>query len=87
MIDTIQDSIYPLTITADRYNGTYSGGKFIAWHLDATEIPEDVYSDDCGAHEFWHNNKIMCGKGNTVTEAIGNLYIEMKKKGYYPSAE
>lgn len=25
---------YPLTIIADRYNGTYSGGRFTAWNMD-----------------------------------------------------
>ena len=75
MSDTIQDSIYPLTITADRYSGVYSGGNFIAWNLDADEIPDDIYSDDCGCHEFWLTNKIPVGKGKTVEEAIGNLYI------------
>lgn len=49
MSDTIQDGIYPLTITSDRYSGVYSG------------------------------NTIVCGKGNTVEEAIGDLYIKLRK--------
>lgn len=79
MSDTIQDVIYPLTITSDRYSGVYSGGKYIAWNLDADEVPGDIYSDDCGCDEFWTTNTIICGKGNTVEEAIGDLYIKLRK--------
>ena len=46
----MEDEIYPLTITADRYTGTYSGGQFIAWNLGADEVPEEIYYDDCGCH-------------------------------------
>ena len=77
----IEDSIYPLTIIADRYTGAYSGGNFIAFNLEADEVPEDVYSDDCGCHDFWKNNDIICGKGRTVSEALANLYIELFEKG------
>lgn len=80
MADTIQDSIYPLTICSDRYGGVYSGGKFIAWNLDADEVPEDMYSDDCGCHSFWLDNDIVCGKGDTVESAIADLYIKLKQE-------
>ena len=74
----IEDEIYPLTITADRYSGTYSGGNFIAWNLDADEVPDDIYSDDCGCHHFWNHNEIVCGKGRTVSEALADLYVKLK---------
>lgn len=77
--DFIEDEIYPLTITADRYTGAYSGGNFIAWNLDADEVPEGIYSDDCGCHEFWLENEIVCGKGRTVSEALADLYIKLKR--------
>ena len=75
----IEDEIYPLTITADRYSGTYSGGAYIAWNLDANEIPEDIYYDDCGSCDFWLENSIVCGKGRTVSEAVVDLYIKLNK--------
>ena len=74
----MEDEIYPLTITADRYTGTYSGGQFIAWNLDADEVPEEIYYDDCGCHEFWRDNEIVYGKGRTVSEALADLYIKLK---------
>lgn len=76
----MEDEIYPLTITADRYTGAYSGGAFIAWNLDADEIPEAIYYDDCGCHEFWLDNDIVCGKGRTVSEALADLYCKLKTK-------
>ena len=80
MNDTIFDSIYPLTITSDRYGGTYSGGKFTAWHLDPDAVPEGINGDDCGCYSFWKHNEIVCGVGDTIEEAVGNLYIALKKQ-------
>lgn len=76
--DFMEDEIYPLTITADRYRGTYSGGAYIAWNLAADEVPEGIYGDDCGCYEFWLDNEIICGKGRTVSEALADLYIKLK---------
>ena len=77
----MEDEIYPLTITADRYSGTYSGSNFIAWNLDADEVPDDIYSDDCGCYSFWTHNEIVCGKGKTVSEALADLYMKLKGGG------
>jgi len=65
--------IYPLTIIADRYNGTYSGGKYTAWNLAHYDIPEDIDNDDENCAWFWADNKIPVGKGNTPQEAIKDL--------------
>lgn len=74
----VEDEIYPLTITADRYSGTYSDGYYIAWHLDADEIPDDIYADDCVCYDFWKHNEIICGKGRTVSEALADLYCKLR---------
>ena len=78
-MEFIEDEIYPLTITADRYSGTYSGGDYIAWNFDAIDIPEDVNAGDEFCWDFWEKNKIVCGKGRTVSEAIADLYVKMKE--------
>ena len=78
MREFMEDTIYPLTIVADRYSGIYSGGRFIAWNLSIDEIPEAIYSDDCSCSEFWANNRIVCGKGRTVSESLADLYIKLK---------
>lgn len=77
---TIIDSIYPLTITSDRYTGTYSDGNYTAWNLEPSEVPEAIFGDDCDCHSFWLHNNIVCGKGNTIEEAVGNLYIALKEQ-------
>lgn len=79
MSDTIFESIYPLTIVADRYGGVYSRGTFTAWNLDTDEVPTEIASDDVTCMNFWYENTIPCGKGATVDEAVGNLYIALHK--------
>ena len=76
--DFIEDKIYPLTIIADRYNGTYSGGQYTAWNLIAEDIPPEVDGDDVDCYEFWLTNKMICGKGRTLKEAVADLYIKLK---------
>ena len=74
----VEDEIYPLTIVSDRYNGTYSGGAYLAFNLDADEVPDAIFSDDVRCHRFWTRTEIMCGKGRTVSEALADLYLKVK---------
>ena len=79
MSDTIFESIYPLTIVSDRYGGVYSHGTFTAWNLAMYEVPIEIASDDVTCINFLGKNTIPCGKGATVEEAVGNLYIALQK--------
>ena len=74
----MEDAIYPLTITADRYGGAYSGGCYIAWNLFASDVPEDVDGGDVVCMDFWQHNEIVCGIGRTVSEALADLYLKLK---------
>lgn len=78
--DYIEDVIYPLTVIADRYGGAYSGGAYTAWNLDPWEVPKGVDGDDVECMSFWFDNKILYGKGRTVSEALGDLYIKLKRR-------
>ena len=72
--------IYPLTIICDRYDGTYSGAKYLAFNLHHDCIPYGVNGDDIECFDFWrekHNFPI--GKGNTLTEAAVDLWKQMKE--------
>lgn len=69
---------YPLTIVMDRYNGAYSGGKFIAWNEDYENINYDAHSGDVEASSFWINNTKVCGKGDSPKEAIADLIKNME---------
>lgn len=72
--------IYPLTITKDRYRGTYSHGEYLAWNLDIWEIPSDPFEDDVTCMMFWEMNKILVGTGNTPESAVNDLKKKMYKK-------
>ena len=69
---------YPLTICNDRYSGAYSGGKFTAWHLDAEDVPIDIFGDDVECDMFWESNDIPVGIGNTPEEAINDLKSKLR---------
>lgn len=78
MNEYMEDEIYPLTITSDRYGGAYSEGYYTAWNLCAEDVPEAIDGDDCDCHAFWLENEIVCGKGRTVSEALADLYMKLK---------
>ena len=44
---------YPLTVTRDRYTGVYSGGEWLAFRLDPTEVPLEPWEDDVTAASYW----------------------------------
>lgn len=68
------DEIYPLTIVRDRYNGVYSGGKYLAWHCEPYEVPDVIFSDDVSCSYYWGNvNPYLVGKGDTPKEALDDL--------------
>lgn len=90
----IGSDIWPLTIILDRYSGTYSKGKWLAFNLDAYNIPKQAIGDDVESVAFWsnHGNNLIVGKGNTIEEALkdleskkeyhnifGRLYIDIEK--------
>jgi hypothetical protein len=83
----MEDEIYPLVIIRDRYTGVYSGGKYTAWSGDVEDIlpPPEVEADDVVCRNFWYaqedNPTYMVGKGNTVSEALADLYIKLKQRG------
>ena len=69
--------IYPLTIICDRYNGTYSGGKYLAFGLDHWDIPDEIGGGDPDEDEFFNysdkHTKYIIGKGDTPQEALEDL--------------
>ena len=67
---------YPVTIIMDRYSGTYSKGNWLAFQLEAQNIPEDIGGGDPDEAYFWrnHNEKeLPIGKGNTPQLAHEDL--------------
>ena len=78
------EKISPLTIVDDRYNGTYSGGKYTAWNMSCWQIPSAVWGDDVECRNFWWFNadfeQFPVGKGDTPNEAAQNLLVAIKNK-------
>lgn len=70
-----KDALYPVTIVTARYQGTYEGGKWLAFPFD----PETVGNSDYAASDvecltfFQSHDYIPIGRGRTPEEAFDNL--------------
>lgn len=69
----MNNEMYPLTIIKDRYNGTYSGGMYLAFNLEYDEIPLDVSGSDMNCANFWKYTKLIVGKGANIKQAYDDL--------------
>jgi len=73
------DTIYPLTIIADRYSGVYSGGEYTAWPGDEEDIPDEVSMDDVTCAHEWgviKSERQHVGIGCTPSVALVDLYLK-----------
>ena len=71
---------YPLTVISDRYGGTYSGGRFLAYPCDFDEIGEDVNGGDNACMDYWDEFNGIVGKGATIEEAVQDLRDKLQKE-------
>lgn len=81
------DTIYPLTIVTDRFGGTYTGGKYLAFPLDSySKLVTDNYEED-GAilidKESPSLPQRIYGVGDTPNEALDDLKKLAREGGYY----
>lgn len=62
-----------IAIERDRYGGTYSGARWIAW--GDIESPDESQSDDTSCYDFWHGDPRaeLAGKGDTPQLALADL--------------
>jgi hypothetical protein len=85
-------TVYPLTIIADRYSGTYSGGAYHAWNLDPEIVPDGHSGGDMEAMDFWMDEEYktlqisefrgtakVVGLGPTPDAALHDLAKKMKE--------
>lgn len=73
------DTIYPLTIIADRYSGVYSGGKYTAWPGDEEDVPDEVSMDDVSCAHEWgviKTERQHVGIGCTPSVALVDLFLK-----------
>ena len=75
------DELYPITIIKDRYSGTYSGAKWLAFNVYPEHVAIlDVNGDDISCNWFWSGeaNKYIIGKGLTPNDALADLYSHFR---------
>lgn len=73
------DTVYPLTIKADRYSGVYSGGAYTAWPCGESDIPDEVFADDVSCAHEWgiiKSERQHVGVGCTPSVALVDLYLK-----------
>ena len=73
MASLLGGSLWPCTIIPARYGGTYEGGEWLAFALDYSEMPEDVYSGDVYCASFFHSTDLPIGRGGNPQEAYEDL--------------
>ena len=72
--------VYPITIFKSRYNGTYSGGTFIALNMDIDDdFNEAMVGNDVDCGNFWARFPDIYGTGNTPQEAYLDLAFKVRK--------
>jgi len=77
--------LFPICIIEDRYNGTYSGGAWIAFrNAEDLDINQLLDEGPSGGHkqvtEFWEKNQgnKNLAVGPTPNQAVKNLYLKSK---------
>ena len=80
-IEAFFKNIDVITIIPDRYLGTYSGGRFLAFFMDHWEIPDEVDGGDFECRDFWRHFDGIVGRGNTPNEAAIDLAQQLKDRG------
>lgn len=73
------DTVYPLTIKADRYSGVYSGGEYTAWPCGEADIPDGVFMGDVTCAHEWgviKSERQHVGVGCTPSVALVDLYLK-----------
>ena len=68
---------YPVSIICDRFDGIYSGGKWVAFPLRFEDIPTDVNSNDLNCIVFWDNYDEPYGIGDSPDAAFTDLMTKM----------
>lgn len=66
-------SFHPTTIVNDRYGGSYSGGRWLAFPLEHGEVPAAVDGCDRACVLFWDSYTGPVGRGSSPDEAFENL--------------
>lgn len=79
--------LWPIVICEDRYNGTYSGGRWLATSGERGLFDSAPYGGDIEANRFWRNqfwrstSAARIGVGDTPEAALANLVSRWEAAG------
>lgn len=74
--------LYPVTIIAARYSGSYEGGTWCAFHCYPHQVPPDATGSDIECMEYWHGDASAgIGRGQSPDDALADLVIRNKASG------
>jgi hypothetical protein len=62
-----------VTIVSAAYQGVYEGGKWLAFPLDARNLPRGWDGSDIETFEFFRHYEKPVGKGSTPDVALADL--------------
>ena len=68
------ESYYPTTIVIDRYNGCYSGGKWLAFPCFFYDVPEEIEGED--------PEKPVLKTIETPADKLAKMDLRLEKDGY-----
>ncbi len=80
-----KSDIWLITILCDRYSGIYSGGTWLAFNCEYSQIPSQVLGSDSEEMWFWSDgikmySWLLVGKGTTPDESLDDLYKQYLKR-------
>ena len=70
--------IYPVTIFATRYGGTYEGASWGAAPCDSDALSFLATGDDLEAMDWWCEYSYIVGKGDRPDDAMLDLLVKLK---------
>lgn len=65
--------LWPVTILTSRYGGAWEGGKWLAFHCDPWEVPEEVFGDDVTCNHWFYDHPNTYGAGQSPEAAVAAL--------------
>lgn len=80
-LDRERTELYPCTIVQDRYSGSYSGARWLAFPLNSSFVPDEIDHGDGPCMNFWLNYKKPVGRGRTPQESYEDLITQAISAG------
>lgn len=77
------DDLYPVTIIATRYGGTYERGLWAAFPISAERVPQDAVADDVTCAAWWADFGTTVGVGVTPDAALADLRAKIAAGQYF----